>query len=660
MKPLLTSLAVLSVLGAPSVSAGVPVVPQDSGREAVHRLTEFLEPEIHRSLLAVLAAEEDFMRRVAPFDEQGQPISREKQEWRLSNPDSPLKQYLDLQRARFDTRGLEMDLQGLRDCILYDAAFGVAAELVADHPDLDPAEVVGAFDLAFVEAAPVWQSELSTEFDLRFRAGRELAPLGNGRALARLTWGLLQQEAWWREGERDRGQLILDLLGRGFQSRLLAEVVDLALAPPMQPSPDLRRDGRGVCAPHLTIAGKVGYDSRHEATLASDLELVAYLSRTPDPSGAMELDAFEIEVFPGGRVELTPNELGHLRYWVPRKLDQVRDELYDGAYREELEVAMRRSESLEARYLFWQDLATDSDFGSLRIQVLDELNRLMAWETDFPGTGRLRELRALEQVRELTDAEQSEWRELRVRAERDRDRFIGTLARYLVSSGAESNVDLLVSTLADDLTAALQPMASEGVTGAFRLERLLNDAWYRLAISDCPDLDRVLGQAIAGEEQGGLDLPVVARDNLIWAATANGGPEALLNLRQVIESGSPRDKGVALLNPEWADDSTYSHAMGELLEDAWSEDVDTGTRMRLEAYFSSSMAKRPVSEASREVLLASLRDEQWARNSVRCYWKQAWEDPEGFSERIDLVRRFLTDREVDQLIAEGVLPEGLF
>ena len=80
----------------------------------------------------------------------------------------------------------------------------------------------------------------------------------------------------------------------------------------------------------------------------------------------------------------------------------------------------------------------------------------------------------------------------------------------------------------------------------------------------------------------------------------------------------------------------------------------------LRAYFTSSLTNRPVSAGTREVLLASLSDANWASKSESCYWSQVWEAPERFPDRLALVRRNLTPQEIEAKVAEGLLPTGVF
>ena len=656
-----TLIALTIALVSSSASAALAVQPvQTVDREAVRAFPEQLTPRIHDALMRVLAAEEELALLAYPFDEQGNMLSREELEWRMNDPESPLRQYLDRHERRFDTHGLEMEPIGLRDCILYDAAFDVAAELVFEHPDLEPSELMAMFERDFVEGEPIWTTDLAREFHSMFLETYELPGLGNGRALARLTWGVLQQEAWWRESGHDRGDMILEILSRGVESRLLADVADSSLASAIRPSMDPTRDGHGVCTPFLPIAMDVGYDRRHEIALEADLELITMLSEMEDPTGALDLDPLKVELLAGGGAKLTPNQLGHLRYWVPRKLAEVRDELYEGEYREELHAALRRSDSLEQRYLYWETLAQRTDFANFRVQMLEELEALVADQADFPGGERIAELLVIAEVRDLSDAERSELIGLQSRFSQSQDRFIGVLTGYLVDLGAIRHVDQLVETLRDDLAGVLAPIGADGIFASQRLESLLNEGWYRLATSDSYELDRILEQGLLGSEAGGMDLPEVGRDNLIWAATMNAGSMAMANLDRVVEDGTPRDVAVALLNPSWASEATYSRAMEDLLEDVWSPEVDQMTRMRIESYFTNSLAQRPVTEISKRVLLASIRDERWAAESRTSYWGRAWENPERFTDRLDLVRRFLSSQEIEDLKAQGVLPNELF
>ena len=135
---------------------------------------------------------------------------------------------------------------------------------------------------------------------------------------------------------------------------------------------------------------------------------------------------------------------------------------------------------------------------------------------------------------------------------------------------------------------------------------------------------------------------------------------AVANLERVLDIGSPRDKAIALLNPGWAREDTYTVAMTDLLDQVYAMDAGRSTRLRIEAYFTSSLTNRPVSAGTREVLLASLRDANWASKSESCYWSQVWEAPERFPDRLALVRRNLTPQEIEAKVAEGLLPTGVF
>jgi len=653
----LTLPALLALASAtPALSATTPPT-QDGGREAVATTyPDQLTPRLHGALMKVLATEAEFAQLTYPFDEDGNLIGLEEQQWRMNDPASPLKGFLDHHRERFYTGGLPMDETGLRDCILHDAGYSAAADLLAEHPDFDAEELLAAFDDAFVTGEPIWNSEMARGYHVRFLETHEFWPLGNGRALGRLAWGVLQQDAYWSQGERDRGAVILGLLERGVESRLVAQVVDLALASPIRSKEDSGKDGHGVCNPELPIAGPVGFDRRHEEALERDLELVSFLSNLQDPSGAFDLDAVAIEELPGGKLTMTPTQLGHLRWWIPRRLAQVREELYEGAYLEEIHLAMRRSTSLEERLMFWSDLAGQSDFASFRDNALGEIQALLAWQTEFPGTERLRELMDLDSVGGLTEEERAELWSLRSPASRDRDRFMGGLIAQLVGSGLRHDFDSLVTTLSNDLPAALAPLAAQDFLGREREQSLLNRAWFKLATSKEPERHRILAEALDNVEP----LPLLARDNLIWAASKDRGLEATANLQRVIEVGSPRDRAVALMNPGWAREDTYITAMGGLVEDVFGGEVDHSTRLRIEAYFTTSLENRPVTPATRELLLASLRDENWSGKNEHCYWGQTWASPERFGERLDLVRKFLGPAGIDAAVAEGIVPGDVF
>ncbi|QDU65176.1 hypothetical protein [Engelhardtia mirabilis] len=659
MKTAIASI-ITALLASSPVPASASCAPQDVTRELVTAHSEYLSPRVHAALVKVLAAEEELAQLTYPYDEDGRPITYAEQERRLQDPDSPLKQYLDHHRSRFDSGSIEMDLRSLHECILFDAAFRVASELVWEHPDLDPAELLRGFDSAVVEGSPVSTSELALECFERFRATLKIGPLNNGTALARLTWGVLQQKDWWRQSGHDRGQLIEDLLGVGLTSQNLAWTVDLALMNPMRPSPDPAQDGRGVCGPKLPISLDVGYEHRHEEVLEGGLELVTYLSALDDPTHALDLEPYKVTSEDGGKTIMVPNDLGHLRRWVPLKLEQVRDELYDGGYREELYLAMRRSSSLEQRYLFWQTLAERSSFAAFRVQMLEELGAIVAGTADFPEPPRVEELLLQAQVRALSPDEARELRALQFEARRNEDRFIQTLTELMVDLGVFGQIDAVVATLRDDLAGVLEPLAADGNSGGDRYESLLNDGWFRLAFSKTHELNRILGQALEGSEAGVAELPDVARGNLIWAATCDGSPEARVNLERVVFEGSATDLSSAVLNPAWAEDAIYSIAMGSLIDKAWSSDTARSDRLKAEAAFSTSLAKRPVNEVSKQILLDTLHDEDWSSRKKDSYWGRAWQNPAGYVERLDLVRRLLTGGEIDLLTAQGVLPEGLF
>lgn len=655
---LLAMASALPALG--SAPLAIQGGPHDAGqgvhREAVTPYPNHLSPRLHAALLRVLEAEEEFTLLTHPFDEAGNEISQAEKQWRMTAPESPLKQYLDHHRPRFDTRGLAMDRLALRDCILYDAAFGAAAELVDEHPDFEIDELLAAFEASFVEGVPIWSTELAREHHVRSLDAHEFWPLGNGRALGRLTWGLLQQDSFWRGESRDRGLMILGLLERGAESRLVAQVVDLSLANALPTSTDPAKDGHGVCGPEFSIAQSIGYDRRHEQALVRDLELITYLSSLQDYSGPFNLDLVTIEELPHGALEVTPTALGHLRWWVPAKLDQVRNELYDGAHLEQLHMEMRRSKSLEERLLFWGKLAKQTDFATFRVHVLEELSAVLAWEVDFPGTERLQELMDLAEAGTLSDDQLAELSSLEGHAKREQDRFMQALINGLIGVGIDHEIDFLVSTIADDLPAALELLGKDGFAGAQRHEALMSEAWFQLASSESPELNRLLSDGLTHP----ASLPVLARDNLIWAATQDAGMLAVANLERVLDIGSPRDKAIALLNPGWAREDTYTVAMTDLLDQVYAMDAGRSTRLRIEAYFTSSLTNRPVSAGTREVLLASLRDANWASKSESCYWSQVWEAPERFPDRLALVRRYLTPQEIEAKVAEGLLPTGVF
>lgn len=262
---------------------GLPADDTEAARKPLQEHPELCSPAIEEALMQVLSEEAEFDSLSRPLEEDGV-IVEEPGHYneRLFGEGAPFRKYIARNRARFDLRGQDAPgISYVADLIRYDAGFRAGEKLVTTE-DFEADGLLALFTPNFFAAAPIWDSDEARRYHESERSLGDLAPLGNGAALAYLTFGVLYQDDYWDAEEHDREAFVSQLLAKGFDGRFVAIGVDRALAPPLlPPRKKTKRAGRGAAGSLKNLRGKVGFTKLHEEQLVTDLETMRADLREP-------------------------------------------------------------------------------------------------------------------------------------------------------------------------------------------------------------------------------------------------------------------------------------------------------------------------------------------------------------------------------------------
>lgn len=633
------------VVAGPCWAQDLPVPPDaGAGRSAVAGLE--VAPELGAVLTQVLAQEAYLDELSRPLQEDGAvaetPAAYEE---RLFGEGSELLVFLRAGYANFDTYGKPMpEPRVCADLVRYGAGYRAAQELVAARPGLEPGELLALFTTTFVHGDPLWTSPEALEYHASELQAGWLAPLGNGGALGYLTWGLLYQDDYWQVEARDREGFVMQLLARGFESRLVARVVRRALEPPMVPArlgAPYESFGRTIAGTLVPLRGRVGFTKAHEDLLVRDLEALEQLEEGLGPEGGELLVDKRLARDGLGRrtVESTPQ--GHLRTWLPEMLRLVRQELYRGGAPE----LMRRGGTLKERLLYWSKLFGEQGFVAGREAMLAEVASILAGDDDHPLTPEIERLLALQAAVGLSAIDASRLESLVGKRQQERDDLIRSMSQLLGRSGAGEHYGLLVETLAVDLAgllAELDPARQRSMTEL---------AWSGPFLLGQPRAVETLGSLLAGE----LELPDWTKGSLILDLGAHpdypGGPGLLGTL---VREGELEDLHAAIANSKWMSAEDLEIAGERLFEALGDPGASRLNRNMAGPSYLSALSRFGDTELAKAKLLETFSKGYWSDSvgegafGLRLSpWHRTW------------LKRVLTSGEIEALIAAGELPTGV-
>ena len=235
----------------------------ESAREPLQEHPELCSLAIERALMRVLTEEAELDSLSRPLEEDGVIVEEpEHYNERLFGEGAPFREYIARSRTRFDLRGQDAPgISYVADLIRYDAGFRAAKELVGDE-GFEAAELLVLFTPGFFAADPIWSTVEAVRYHESERSLGDLAPLGNGAALAYLTFGVLYQDDYWKPEQRDREAFLTQLLAKGFDGRFVAIGVDRALVPPLvAPRKAASKTGRARLAPSKASEARSAFRS---------------------------------------------------------------------------------------------------------------------------------------------------------------------------------------------------------------------------------------------------------------------------------------------------------------------------------------------------------------------------------------------------------------
>ncbi|MDF1799447.1 MAG: hypothetical protein P1V81_09750 [Planctomycetota bacterium] len=640
------------VLGALVLACG-PATPgpaqdlEDGSRSVERRLPAEVAPELEVALLQVLEAEARIDQLSRPHMEDGRPTeSPEEYERRLFGEGSELLAHLAAGFEEFDAYGKPMPpARVCADQLRFGAGYRAARGLVVSLPELEPEQLLALFTGEFVGAEPIWTGPEALEYQASEQQAGWLAPLGNGGALGYLTWGLLYQEDFWQE--RDRDGFVLQLLSRGLESRLVARTVRRALEPPMVPPRPASATG-GKPAPGRTIAatmeslrGRVGFTKEHEQLLALDLAALE-LQEDEAKRSDRELPPDKRPVLdPAGRRVSQLSDQGYLETWLPMMLRLVRQELYRGGAPE----LMRRGATLKERLLYWNQLFREQGFAAGREAMLAEVAAILAGEDLHPLSPEIDQLLALRAATGLSPEQASRLEALTLERRTEQDSLIRSMSQILGMSGAGEHYELLVQTLAVDLSELL------GELDPGRQRHLTEMAWMGPFAKGQPRAVQTLGDALDGQ----LELPDWTQETLILDLAAHPGyPGGPALLGQLVREGSLEELGTALQNSGWMTAGDLEVAGGRLFEAFEDPGASRYTRGSAGPTYLSALSRFPEPAVAKAKLLETF---------AAGYWKAdqgfgAFGNNLSASDKAWL-RLVLTDEERAELVQAGSLPGGV-
>ena len=619
--------------------------PETRSVVAVERLG--IPSEIATALAEILAVEAELVRLGMPPLKDGVPIEDEATyAKRIYQEGSAFLQYLEPKVQTFDFHVDTLpSIQLVIDSVVFDAGYRAAAKLLHGRPDFQASALLALFHDGVVRGESILGTELAAFFHKGEVASGALAPLGNGKALAVLTWGFLYQDAYWADETNDREEFLAQLLSHGFDSRYVAAAVRMALEPPlMPPRKELAKEktGHAIAGPLVELRGKVGFTKVHEQQLMADLRLVQEIQKLPGHDEELDLRDFTLEEVPGVGLRKRLTQRGHIKVWLPKMLDLVRSELYPGDYT----LLLRHGESIEERTLFWNQIFGRHGYFAGRDAALLEIKAIFADQDEHPLTPRIQELLDKQMADELTAVESEELAQLERTRGLDRKRTIGLMANLIASYGTSTQYEDMLETMSRTLPEALEPMAARDRDG------LLYQAWGASAIQPTPQVVKDLEDYFRGDSI----LPPMAAERFLYFVGPRDYPGGRALLERVFEQGTESEISACIANSAWMDHTTLERATGALLAKYDSPDCGALARSRITSGVLLAIINQKDPKQAKADLLATIDEGRWNDPSSSKYWgTYLWKE----GAELEKLRGLLTASEIQALIDSGKLAKGL-
>ena len=506
----------------------------------------------------------------------------------------------------------------LVECGRYDQGLIAAKVLFAANPKLSTEELLKPIDDAFLEAEPVegsMRAKRLHEFALR---QMRLAPLSNG-TVSYVIWGFMYLDEFWKDKPGEREQFITDLIERGASSQISGMTVRRILQAPLKKDPEQR--GQGAAFFLLPLREMVGYTHKHQHQLEDLIKLVNDASKE-DSDGPNPFDAFVVDTNVEVGAEtitaadanvLVPTRLGHLSTWAPELLGWVLLELDPEAADEN----MRRAATIEERMSYWDSLANTVPFANFRERMLEEVRAMLNDSDENPLMIEIMELEALQEAGALSAEQEKELVRLRGELKRERRSLVRHLAELTAQAGTKSDYELAVSTLAVDLDGLLSSGKLQTVPGMeWRSAwELLYSGWLWISVAQYPGLPGVVEQVLHGE----VDYPEYGTAYLINSLVIQKpeGYESIL--KEIMDTGTPAQRGQALINPDWMKADQYKIEISRLF--AESRDPKLTEKDRSYAWQGAvkSLSSWDGPEA-KALLMKSIEDGSWIGDPQAAKW----------------------------------------
>jgi len=642
----LLSLGFISRDGSQASAAGKADGPV---REFVLAGEELGIPEgLAHAMTAILLVEQELVRLGMPPMQDGVPTeSGELYAKRIYSEGSEFLAFLEPRLETFDFRGTELPSMKLAiDSVVYDAGYRAAKEMLALQPEFDPASLLALYCDRVVRGEPMLGSETASAFHLTEQRTGALAPLGNGKTLGVLTWGLLYQEAFWASEERDREAFISQLLSHGFDSRFVAAVVRIAVEPPLVPAREAlasEKGGHPIEGSLDVLRGIVGFTKLHEQQLMDDLRLVQEIKRLPGDDEDLDLRDFTVEELPDGGVRRHLTKRGHIKVWLPKMLDLVRRELYPGDYT----LRLRHGETIEERTLFWKQVFGLHGYFAGRDEMLAELRAIFADQDDHPLTARILELQAQALASGLNEEEALELKSLEKERSEERIQTIELMTGLLASYGAGQQFTDMLETMSVTLPDALEPLGGAAVGS------VMYKAWGAAAVQDTPEVVGDLAEYFDGDSV----LSPLGAERFLYFVGPRGYPGGPALMERVFEEGTVREIAASISNSSWLKPQQIQMVTEELLERYDRPDCSALDRASITGGLISAILNQSDPKRAKADLLRTIEDGRWMDSQSERSWCTYL--PSGTGVTMRRVRELFSAAEIKALVAEGKLAKGV-
>lgn len=393
-----------------------------------------------------------------------------------------------------------------------------AAEAFASDPALKPADLLVLAEVAWLEAPCLLPLELAEEQATQLASRRELPDLGNGSARY-LLFGFVSSPAFWQRREAGaKEDFLLELFARAELDPRAAEVVTMAVEPPMRLRRPLTESERSIAGPFLDLREPVGFTTRHLDHLQAIERSLAIARR--DDRLKESIDP-EWTLDEAGQLVRAPQ--AHLARWVSGRKAQVLDELFGQG----MGSRVLRDGTLADRLAYWDRAADTWPYAQFRAEVLADLRELVEWRDTHELEPRIRELSGQQEAGMLDASGQAELVQLERQLDLERRQLVGHLIRKLGGAGELVDSGLAFETLVSDVPTTL------GDLDPITVQQFLAHGWIAFAARPNPAVTQQL-QALA---DGSEPVSDAAFQALLGQLRRQGDPDQDVLLERLAMKG---------------------------------------------------------------------------------------------------------------------------